>query len=164
MEATLIGNAKNVGTISIAWEQPREGFVKLNVDGRCTGVSCKSLISANWDCSVSSQVYREGNMLADSLAKMGHGEVVLGPKGFGFITFMTQTMTARKSSYTRHRINLEEDETSNSSSNLMALGCGGYGGDDSGRDGVVMMAEMGSPSHGSSSVNAICEAVKAISI
>ncbi|KAK0587703.1 hypothetical protein LWI29_027305 [Acer saccharum] len=153
MEANCAGNPRIARAISVAWDPPSEGYVKLNVDGGCAGglgaitaggvlrdhwknwlggfvvrkgvgsaieaefwglfeglgmawrkgfrkivvetdsmsvlqlidkestnnhplfsilQSCKSLISKDWICSVK-HVFREGNMVADGLAKMGHG-------------------------------------------------------------------------------------------
>ena len=37
MEANIAGNSRTFRRISVAWEPPSEGFVKLNVDGGCTG-------------------------------------------------------------------------------------------------------------------------------
>ena len=37
MEANGVGNIKAAHVISVAWDPPSEGFVKLNVDGGCTG-------------------------------------------------------------------------------------------------------------------------------
>ncbi|KAK3199147.1 hypothetical protein Dsin_022562 [Dipteronia sinensis] len=43
----------------------------LSTNLRNNELSCKSLIFEEWDCSVK-HVFREGNMLADGLAKLGH--------------------------------------------------------------------------------------------
>lgn len=36
--------------------------------------SCKNLLLANWDCNIK-HIYREGNKLADGLARMGHSMI-----------------------------------------------------------------------------------------